>query len=88
MSAPTLVIIGEHDLVTVEHAEAMQRALPDGRLEVVPEATHGLPMEPPKIVSRLVLDFLGAPTGQERQDPTNGLQRSRWSSDEPAENRA
>ena len=41
----------------------MQRALPDARLEVVPDATHGLPMEKPEVVSRLVLDFLQGASG-------------------------
>ena len=59
VSAPTLLIVAEHDFPTPEHAHDMQRALPDGRLELVPGATHGLPMEKPEIVSRLVLDFLG-----------------------------
>jgi pimeloyl-ACP methyl ester carboxylesterase len=58
VAAPTLLIIAEHDIPTVEHAEAMQRALPDARLEIVPDATHGLPMEKPEVVARLVLDFL------------------------------
>jgi pimeloyl-ACP methyl ester carboxylesterase len=60
VAAPTLLVVAEHDFPTVEHAEAMQRALPDGRLEVVPGATHGLPMEQPELVGRLVLDFLSA----------------------------
>jgi pimeloyl-ACP methyl ester carboxylesterase len=63
VSAPTLIVVGEHDIPTLEHVEAMQRALPDGRLEVVPEATHMLPIEQPEVVSRLVLDFLGARDG-------------------------
>ena len=63
VAAPTLVIVAEHDLTTVEHAAAMQRALPDARLEVVPDATHGLPMEQPAVVGRLVLDFLGGQEG-------------------------
>jgi pimeloyl-ACP methyl ester carboxylesterase len=58
--APTLILIGEHDLVTMEHAEAMRDALPDGRLEVVPGADHGMPMRQPEEVSRVVLPFLGA----------------------------
>ncbi len=57
VSAPTLLIVAEHDIPTVEHAEAMQRALPDARLEVVPDAPHGLSMEKPELVNRLVLDF-------------------------------
>ena len=62
VQAPTLVIMGQHDIPTIEHAQEMQRTLPNGRLEVVPDASHGLPMEKPEVVSRLVLDFLqGAP---------------------------
>lgn len=60
VAAPTLVMVGEHDIPTVEHAEAMQRALPEARLEVVPDATHALPMEKPEVVGSFVLDFLGA----------------------------
>jgi pimeloyl-ACP methyl ester carboxylesterase len=63
VSVPTLLIVGEHDFVTEEHAAAMQQALPHGRLEIVPQATHMLPIEQPEVVSRLVLDFLGAPEG-------------------------
>lgn len=58
VSAPTFLVVADHDFVTVEHAQAMQRALPDSRLEVVPDATHGLPMENPDLVARLVLDYL------------------------------
>ena len=58
VSAPTLVVVAEHDMVTEEHARAMQRALPESRLQVVPDATHGLPMEKPDVVARLVVDFL------------------------------
>jgi pimeloyl-ACP methyl ester carboxylesterase len=58
VSAPTLVLLGDDDLPTIEHAEAMRRALPAGRLGVVPGATHGLPMEQPELTGRLVLGFL------------------------------
>jgi pimeloyl-ACP methyl ester carboxylesterase len=58
VSAPTLVVVADHDFVTVEHAQAMHRALPDSRLEVVPDATHGLPMEKPDVLAQLVLDYL------------------------------
>ena len=61
VQAPTLVLIGEHDVTTIEHAAAMQRALPHGRLGVVPGATHALPMEKPELTSQLLLDFLADP---------------------------
>jgi pimeloyl-ACP methyl ester carboxylesterase len=58
VSAPTLVMIGDADMCTVEHAEAVRQALPDGHLAVVPGASHGLPMEKPTLTSAIVLDFL------------------------------
>ena len=58
VSAPTLVLIADEDVVTIEHAAAMQRALPDAQLAVVPGTSHALPMEKPEVVNRLILDFL------------------------------
>ena len=40
------------------HGEKMDRLLPDSRLEVVAEATHGLPLHRPEIVAQLVDNFL------------------------------
>jgi len=58
LSAPTLFMLGDGDMVTVEHAAAVQRAISDAQLAVVPGASHGLPMDKPEFVSRLVVDFL------------------------------
>lgn len=58
VSSPTLIVMGEYDFLTVEHAQAVQRALPVSRVEVVAGATHALPMEQPDTLARLVLDFL------------------------------
>jgi pimeloyl-ACP methyl ester carboxylesterase len=56
--APTLVMAGDDDLVSVEHQEAMRAAVQDGQLAIVPGASHGLPLEKPDLVVRLILDFL------------------------------
>jgi len=57
--SPTLVLIGDDDCVTPEHAAAMVRELPAGsQLGVVPGTSHGLPFEKPALVNQLVLDFL------------------------------
>ncbi len=40
ISSPTLVLIGDRDVITVEHALKMSRAIPQGRLAVIP-GTHG-----------------------------------------------
>jgi pimeloyl-ACP methyl ester carboxylesterase len=58
VTAPTLVLLGDDDLPSIEHAAAMQRALPSSQLGVVPGTSHALPMEKPEVVNRLILDFL------------------------------
>jgi pimeloyl-ACP methyl ester carboxylesterase len=60
VTAPTLVLFGDRDMISLEHAAAMQRALPDVQVGVVPGASHGLPMEKPEVTNRLLLDFLAA----------------------------
>ncbi len=56
--ARTLVLVGDDDLVTLEHTIALYRAIPDAELAVVPGASHLAPMEKPDLVNRLLLDFL------------------------------
>jgi pimeloyl-ACP methyl ester carboxylesterase len=58
ISAPTLFMMADADMVTLEHARDVEQALPDARLEVVPDASHGLPMEKPEVVTGLIRDFL------------------------------
>jgi pimeloyl-ACP methyl ester carboxylesterase len=41
IEAPTLIIIGDGDIITPEHAVEMFRTIPDARLCVVPDAGHG-----------------------------------------------
>lgn len=63
--ARTLVLVGDDDLVTLEHTVAMYRAIPDAELAVVPGASHVAPIEKPAVVNHLLLDFLrldAAPT--------------------------
>jgi len=46
IKAPTLIIVGDRDIVTAEHAVEMFRTIPDAQLCVVPHAGHGvMPME-------------------------------------------
>jgi pimeloyl-ACP methyl ester carboxylesterase len=60
--APTLVLQGDRDAVTVEHSAAVATAVADGRLAVLP-GTHMLPLESPTIVNPLLVQFLrGGPT--------------------------
>jgi pimeloyl-ACP methyl ester carboxylesterase len=58
IEAPTLVVVGDDDLVTLEHTVALYRAVPNSQLAVVPGASHVVPLEKPDAVKRLVLDHL------------------------------
>jgi pimeloyl-ACP methyl ester carboxylesterase len=58
ISAPTLVLAADDDMITLEHSAALYRAIPNSELAVVPGASHALVMEKPQLINRLVLDFL------------------------------
>ncbi|MFD4181743.1 alpha/beta fold hydrolase [Rhodococcus sp. NPDC058514] len=54
----TLVMVGDDDEVTLEHALALYRGLPVAELAVVPGTSHGLLVEKPDLCNRIILDFL------------------------------
>ncbi|CAM3224394.1 AB hydrolase superfamily protein YdjP [Arthrobacter ulcerisalmonis] len=58
IKARTLVMIGDDDEVSLEHAIAMYRGLPTAELAVVPGTSHGLLVEKPDLCNRLILAFL------------------------------
>ncbi|GAA2079132.1 alpha/beta hydrolase [Streptomyces albiaxialis] len=58
VTARTLVMFADDDLVTLAHMTEMFEALPDAELALVPGTSHFLTQEKPELVNRLVLDFL------------------------------
>ena len=54
----TLVMNGDDDEVTLEHAVAMYRSIPHAELAVVPGTSHGLLHEKPSLCNTMVVDFL------------------------------
>ena len=60
VTAPTLVMVGDDDLIKLSHTCALYESLPAGQLCVVPRASHGLPLEYPEETARAVLSFLAA----------------------------
>jgi pimeloyl-ACP methyl ester carboxylesterase len=58
VTSPTLVMIGDDDEVTLEHATEMYRGLPDAELAVVPGTSHGLLHEEPALCNTIIVDFL------------------------------
>ncbi len=61
ITVPTLVLVGEHDVVTgVEESRLLADRIPGARLVVVPGAGHAALTEKPAEVARAVLDLWGA----------------------------
>jgi pimeloyl-ACP methyl ester carboxylesterase len=58
ISAPTLVLVGDDDIVPLEHTLELYRTIPNSELAVVPGTSHAHFMEKPSLVNRIVLDFL------------------------------
>jgi pimeloyl-ACP methyl ester carboxylesterase len=56
---PALVICGEQDRMTpVRHVQFLADHLPQGRLEIVPDAGHMVMLEQPLLVAALLREFL------------------------------
>ena len=61
IAVPTLVVVGEGDAIApVDVAEAMAKAIPDARFEIVPGAGHVANLENPDVFNRVFSEFLSS----------------------------
>lgn len=59
ISTPTLVLVGDQDAgTTPEIAESIAAAIPDSRLEILPQASHLLNIEQAQLFNLMLLEFL------------------------------
>jgi 3-oxoadipate enol-lactonase len=59
ISVPTLVLVGEEDVITPPAvARSLAEAIPGARLEVIPKAGHMAPYENPSVANAAILGFL------------------------------
>jgi pimeloyl-ACP methyl ester carboxylesterase len=59
ITAPVIVLAAERDLTfPLVHSQALAEVLPQGRLQVLSEAPHGVAVEEPDVVAAAVLAFL------------------------------
>jgi pimeloyl-ACP methyl ester carboxylesterase len=61
VACPTLVVHGEADIVPVSLAESIVAAMPNARLEVIPNGGHRPDIRTPELVNPLLLEFLLEP---------------------------
>ena len=58
ITAPTLLVIGDHDFTTVEHAAVMLRLIPGSQLAVLPGTTHMQVTRRPELLLPMLARFL------------------------------
>lgn len=75
VATPTLVLVGDDDLIKLSHTASLYESLPAGRLAVVPATSHAVPLEAPAEVAHLVLDFIAAPDPPETAIPARRARR-------------
>lgn len=61
VTAPTLVLSGDHDVVLLTHTVEIFEALPNANLAVLPNSTHAVPYDDPKLFNETVERFLTTP---------------------------
>jgi len=58
IDVPSLLVIGDSPVVTLEMATELRRLNPRVRIEQVQNAGHGLPFEQPERLEEVVVSFL------------------------------
>ena len=61
ITAPTLVLSGDQDLIRLDHTVAIFNALPNAELAVFPNSTHAVPIDDPDLFNATVEQFLATP---------------------------
>lgn len=60
ITAPALVMSGDHDMVAPDHSVAIARSIPGAQLAIVPDAGHLVAQDQPELVGLVLRDFLAA----------------------------
>ncbi len=58
ISAPTLVIAGENDMIKTKHTELIAYSIPNSELIIIPNADHFAAKKMPEIFNPMILKFL------------------------------
>lgn len=61
ITAPTLVLAGDHDLILDEHTLEIYHHIPNGELCIFPNATHMIPYDDPELFDSTVDRFFRTP---------------------------
>ncbi|MBV8760283.1 MAG: hypothetical protein JO257_23530 [Deltaproteobacteria bacterium] len=54
------IVVGDHDMIKIEHTVALFHAIPESRLWIVPGSSHMVPNERAPLFNSVVADFFSA----------------------------
>ena len=57
IKVPTLIIAGDHDLISLNHTIDLFSSLPHAQLFIIPGATHAAPYEQPELICNSITKF-------------------------------
>jgi pimeloyl-ACP methyl ester carboxylesterase len=61
INVPTLIAVGDHDLIALDHTVELFKNLPHAQLLIIPGATHIVLVEQPDLVNSEIIKFLKTP---------------------------
>jgi pimeloyl-ACP methyl ester carboxylesterase len=61
IKVPFMIVVGDHDLIKINHTVELFTTLPKAQLFVVPGASHVVPAEYPELINAAVIKFLKTP---------------------------
>ena len=74
ITAPTLILAGDHDVIRDEHTVEIYHHIPNSQLAIFPNATHAVPFDDPALFNATVERFLRTPFV--KKDRINDLLKS------------
>lgn len=61
IKVPFMIVVGDHDLINIDHTVSLFKNLPKAQLFVVPRASHLAPAEYPELINNEISRFLKTP---------------------------
>lgn len=61
ISVPIMIVVGDHDIINIDHTITFFKNLPKAQLFVIPRASHFAPIEYPELINKEITRFLKTP---------------------------
>jgi pimeloyl-ACP methyl ester carboxylesterase len=59
IKVPVMIVLGDHDGVTLEHGIEMHRLIRESQFCVLPNTSHRVFYERPKLINDIAIEFFG-----------------------------